>query len=342
MALPILLIGAALATGGYGIKKSINAKDDFDAAKKANREANEIYDSAKEDLSQKRESAQNALETLGKTKFEIYEHSIIPFAEAFNKIKNIEFKELNLNGESISPPDLHQISKLCESSLEVKEIVSGGISALGAGGLAGFAAYGSVGALASASTGTAIGTLSGAAATNATLAWLGGGSLASGGLGMAGGTAVLGGIVAGPVLAVGGMMLASKAEAAKNDAYANKIKAELAAEEMKTASMITHEIDVQFQEMNELLTKINLLFTPLFAAFTRLTNRSTNYQDYSEAEKKGVYVTVSTIQMLKILLDTPILNSNGLPTQQSKEITNLAPELYNEVEHASLPVIQSL
>ncbi len=42
---------------------------------------------------------------------------------------------------------------------------------------------------------------------------------------MALGTAVLGGIVAGPVLAVGGMMMASKAEEAKYSAYENYDKA---------------------------------------------------------------------------------------------------------------------
>lgn len=49
-------------------------------------------------------------------------------------------------------------------------------------------------ALGTASTGTAISSLSGAAAQSATLAWWGGGSLASGGLGMAGGAAALTGI----------------------------------------------------------------------------------------------------------------------------------------------------
>lgn len=48
-----------------------------------------------------------------------------------------------------------------------------------------------------ASTGTAISALSGAAATNAALAWLGGGTLAAGGAGMAGGQALL--ALAGPV-----------------------------------------------------------------------------------------------------------------------------------------------
>jgi len=51
-----------------------------------------------------------------------------------------------------------------------------------------------------ASTGIAIGTLSGATATNATLAWFGGGALSAGGGGMAVGTTVLGGLVVVPAI----------------------------------------------------------------------------------------------------------------------------------------------
>ena len=50
-----------------------------------------------------------------------------------------------------------------------------------------------------ASTGTAISSLGGAAATKATLAWLGGGALAAGGFGIAGGVVVLGAIGVGGV-----------------------------------------------------------------------------------------------------------------------------------------------
>ena len=61
-----------------------------------------------------------------------------------------------------------------------------------------------VASLGTASTGTAISTLSGAAATKATLAWLGGGTLAAGGLGVAGGAVVL------SVIGVGGAYGAKK------------------------------------------------------------------------------------------------------------------------------------
>ncbi|MFI0433199.1 MAG: hypothetical protein ACH36H_08660 [Candidatus Nanopelagicales bacterium] len=59
-------------------------------------------------------------------------------------------------------------------------------------------------------TGTAISALSGAAATSATLAWLGGGSLAAGGMGMAGGTVVLASVVAIPVVLAGGAFVSDE------------------------------------------------------------------------------------------------------------------------------------
>ncbi|MCG9751999.1 hypothetical protein L1D54_16095 [Vibrio brasiliensis] len=68
------------------------------------------------------------------------------------------------------------------------------------GGSAALGAWGLVSLVGSASTGTAISSLSGVAATNATLAWFGGGSIATGGAGMAGGFWVLGGIVAAPIV----------------------------------------------------------------------------------------------------------------------------------------------
>lgn len=90
------------------------------------------------------------------------------------------------------------------------------VAAVGAGGAAGGAlAVGSwalVTLLGSASTGTAISTLSGVAATNATLAWFGGGALAAGGAGMTGGMAVLGGVVAIPLVYIAASSTHKKAK----------------------------------------------------------------------------------------------------------------------------------
>jgi hypothetical protein len=71
---------------------------------------------------------------------------------------------------------------------------------LGVGAAAGVGSWTLVSAFGIASTGTPIVMLSGVAATNATLAWLGGGALAAGGGGMAAGVVTLGGLVAIPAV----------------------------------------------------------------------------------------------------------------------------------------------
>jgi hypothetical protein len=93
-------------------------------------------------------------------------------------------------------------SRRLTGSTAVKIAAGTGAKALA---MSGAAAYGT------ASTGTAISSLSGAAAQNATLAYLGGGSLASGGLGMTGGAIALTGIgaVAG-IVVFGGLGLLFK------------------------------------------------------------------------------------------------------------------------------------
>lgn len=201
----------------------------------------------------------------------------------------------------------------------MKEVVSGGIAALGAGVLAGMATYGGVGALATASTGTAIATLSGAAATNATLAWLAGGSLSAGGFGMAVGARILGGIVAAPVLAVGSMILASKAEAAKHDAYANRDIARVAVEEMERATELTHAIQRRFDEVGGVLKNLNRLFKPRLQSLANLVQVETDYRRFSDAAKKGLHITVSLAETLKRIIESPIIDQNGGLTYASED-----------------------
>ena len=89
------------------------------------------------------------------------------------------------------------------TSFQVSDVVaykkgaSAGI-AIGTGTVGIVTAFGSAG------TGAALSSLTGSAYIHATLAALGGGTLASGGLGMLGGVAVLGAVVLAPALAVTG------------------------------------------------------------------------------------------------------------------------------------------
>ncbi|WP_327175684.1 helix-turn-helix domain-containing protein [Streptomyces sp. NBC_01335] len=79
---------------------------------------------------------------------------------------------------------------------------AGGALGAAAGGAAAYSAFTAAAMFGTASTGAAISGLSGVAATNATLALLGGGTLAAGGAGMAGGILLLTGVVAAPAAAL--------------------------------------------------------------------------------------------------------------------------------------------
>ena len=96
MPLPLLLAGAALLAAGWGVKKGLDAKENFNRAEEINEEAKSLYEKAKKSLSYQRDQSQQALEKLGRTKFSLYDETVIPFVESFSKIKNIDFDDNNL------------------------------------------------------------------------------------------------------------------------------------------------------------------------------------------------------------------------------------------------------
>lgn len=112
---------------------------------------------------------------------------------------------------------------------DIAKLIAGGAGGAtigaGVGHAAAYATYAGVARLGTASTGAPIAGLSGIAAANATLSKLGGGTLASGGRGVAGGNLVLTSIVAAPIglMFAGGVYLAHRL----NKARAVKLNAEL-------------------------------------------------------------------------------------------------------------------
>ena len=241
MPLPLLFIGVAAATGGLGAGKAIKAGVDASHAKRINRSANEIVETSTAQLNAQRFACGKALRQLGEEKLFVLNHSISAFLDTFSKIKNVDFRDSE---------GLDELGKLHideQDFVELKSMVTfagslagGALAGTAGGALVAFSAYGAAQALAVASTGTAIASLSGAAATNATLAFFGGGSLAVGGLGMAGGTVVLGGLVAGPALLVMGFVAGHAAKKELEKARTNKAEAQQVAAQLDTAS---HQCD---------------------------------------------------------------------------------------------------
>ena len=111
-----------------------------------------------------------------------------------------------------------------------------------------------------ASTGTAISALSGAAATNAALAWLGGGALAAGGGGMAAGNAFLalagpvGWAIAGVALVVSGLLLWK----GKNDQNRlEDIFTLISKRDVKSYELAIVEINERISRINDESQKLN-------------------------------------------------------------------------------------
>ena len=252
MAVPLLLWGAAALLAGTGVVKGVKAMSNFDDAKNIGESAREDFENAENDLTRARELTNSGFEALGKVKLSIFKNQISHLVTVIKKSKNAssKLKDFEVN---ISPDELKEMERLVLSSLEIeKGLGSGALT----GALAAWGAYGSVGLLASASTGTAIAGLSGVAATNATLAWLGGGALSAGGFGMAGGALALGGIVLGPALAVGGFMLASKAEVALTQAHKYRAKVDVAIAEMDKLKIVLAALQANAIELSAVLKQM--------------------------------------------------------------------------------------
>ncbi|HNZ27298.1 MAG TPA: hypothetical protein PLG34_05640 [Spirochaetota bacterium] len=171
-----------------------NAKKNYDSVLDELKEINEQMESRKIEIN-------NILLNV----VEVKKRAVFSLNKIKKITKNLKGKERKFVINQISDEKLNLDFGYVENTLNIANSVLSATKGTGAGIATGSAAYFLVGQLAYASTGTAISTLSGAAATNATLAWLGGGSIAAGGGGIAAGATVLGGIVAIPALTVMGI-----------------------------------------------------------------------------------------------------------------------------------------
>lgn len=323
IAVAIAAIGAAIGVG-TGAKGVINQRE----ADRVNKTAQDIADGATRSLNAARKRTGDALADLGKAKINVLNTSISDFIAAFSQLKDIDFQNsTGLDELRKFYLDKAAFSELKELSNMASSLAGGAASGATIGAITAFGAFKAAVFLGAASTGTAISTLSGVAATNATLAFFGGGSLAAGGLGVAGGTAVLGGLVAGPALAVLGIVVCARSSGNKDKAYTNLAEARKFYEEMKTASEMCDKIATRANMFRNALNTMNEMFIPLVEKLEySIDTYGTSYQNFSKAAKENVAAACALVQSIKALIDTPILTPDGKLTTESEEAIREAEE----------------
>lgn len=262
-----ILTGYALFKGGKllinqvgnGVKKvyqtSIEDKEKYNEIKRIE----EYAQLTKDELNSKQKDKEDKLNK-----------EIARYGEICKLIKNelepakrylVYYDESNINARVHNERSYHINSSNTVNGIEVTG------TSLSAGGIAGAAAGGGAAALmtalGTASTGTALSSLSGAAFTHALLASFGGGSIASGGLGMAGGAVVLGSLITIPALAVAGVVADKQIEKAYTKAKAAESQIEAARKECQAlfieydnAIASLHKVNKNFSIFNQMFTQI--------------------------------------------------------------------------------------
>ncbi len=330
MPLPLIIGAAAAVAGLYGVAKGVSGAIDHNDAKKIGKNAEDIFNAANERLESQRESTNNVLEDYGQRKLRAFNGVILDFIKTYEKIKNIELSQSPEVDKLTSGDFSNQtLAGLRQDYQALKDAGLGLGAGLSGGAALAFGAYNGTMLLATASTGTAISSLGGVAATNATLAWLGGGSLAAGGYGMAGGAMVLGGIVAGPALAIFGHIVGNKGEAALNKAKSNLEEANTISDESDLMVAKLEAIEKVTSQANSVFSKVSTKLRMSVGEINSvLAQEGVDFRSYSDEAKSAVFGSVKFAQLLKAMIDTPILDEEGnLVLSTEKRIQDVAEKL---------------
>ncbi|HRR19369.1 MAG TPA: hypothetical protein P5332_10015 [Ignavibacteriales bacterium] len=233
---------------------------------------------------------------------------------------NIKHRNIQFNGVSLE--QIKQGFSYAENSLKTTEIALNSVQGASAGLGTAAATYFLVGQLATASTGTAIASLSGAAATNATLAWLGGGSLATGGLGIMAGKMVLGGLFLLPAVAITALLSYNSTNKKIQEVqekidevsdYIYKVKQNLAYLDylQKRSDEITVSLkktkEVFEKEYNKIMKKLYPI--PIFSRLFKSLKKLFGFNYFNEEEMKHIYQFSQIANNFAKIIDTPVIEN---------------------------------
>lgn len=300
MPLPFIVGGLAAVAGVTGVGSAIHGGVKLKQANDTMKTAQQKKEHAVAFFKQENTKTTALMDEIGKQELEILS-SFEKFSDIIENIQNRpEFVSFSREGIQLPEYKAAELKKVSAGA----GLLLGGAGGAAAGTAGGFAAAGAttsaVMAIGTASTGTAISSLSGVAATNATLAALGGGSLAAGGGGMALGTAVLGGATLGVGLLVGGVIFnvtGSKLSDKADEAYSQAKRTE---EEVNKIVAYFKELRTSAENFQAALTSAEEQYRKRLNVLDCIVNEwgKQDWADFSAQEKKTTENTVLLVGLL--------------------------------------------
>ncbi len=303
--IPLILGAAALATGALGVGAGISGLSDMDEAKEIGEEAQRDYEDAVYYLNSQREKTNQLFQDFDELKMDMMIHTVGRFVDFIEKNNGKANQSENKFLERFDRISVAQIEEYKTAAIEAQQFVKAGVEAIQGGLKVYSSATGLASLLGVASTGTPISGLSGAAATNATLAWFGGGSLATGGGGMALGSVVLGGITVGPALMIRGFVFAGEQEKALTKAREYQAKVNKATAEIDGVSDFLEQVKQRIYELGYLLKSLNERAIYGLNELESITNFDTN-RDAAKFQQVALLV-----KAISEIIKTPVLDSEG-------------------------------
>ncbi|SFR70083.1 hypothetical protein SAMN05216416_0817 [Streptococcus equinus] len=240
----------------------------------------------------------------------------------FNNIRNVP-EESKLKYEKLKEIQVRwkQQADKIEAEFKNMEMKAVSMTAVGVGAGVTVAAMGPTAAMGVAttfgvaSTGTAISSLSGAAATNAALAWLGGGALTVGGGGMAAGESLL--LLAGPI----GWGIAGISALTTLGVF---FKGREDKKRLENIYTLIGERDVKSYklavvELSERIARIQDESSKLINAISKIATFGTDYTMMTEEQQYELGAYVNLMEASTMLLVNPILGLQSKYTQHDFE-----------------------
>lgn len=312
----------------------INAYQNRKEAKSIKSNAEWKYQEACDQLENRRKDLNDCIQQFGKQRCEALKSTVGVFLGYLKEIEQkYKLKEFEIDlGCDITHEYVQELTDIeMNASTALKTATASATAAAIALGGVPTLVTSSVTALATASTGTAISTLSGAAQMNAVLAWLGGGSLASGGGGVALGTAVLSGItygVTGGVALVTAGLIASKyyekklTEAKKYEADIDK-----ACAQMDLAVSLMNKIEQRADELSDVTKRLSYRCKEALNLFEPFVS---DFEPKNPIHIKSFQRAALFIKAMSELAKTPLLDNDGNLTESSINIIMKTNKIMNE------------